>query len=340
MAGEVLPTGYGELLENLKSRIRTARVQAALAVNRELVLLYWDIGRSILERQQQEGWGAKVIERLADDLRREFPDMKGLSRANLFYMRAFAEAYPDREFVQQVAGQLPWFHNVTVLTKVKDPSERKWYLRACVEHGWSRAVLLHQIESKLYERQGKAITNFERTLPAPQSDLARSLLKDPYVFDFLSLGPEVQERDLERALLNHLRDFLLELGKGFAFVGKQYRLDVGGEEFSIDLLFYQLRLRCFVVIDLKIGEFKPEYAGKMNFYLSAVDDLLRHPDDRPSIGLILCKRQNRLVAEYAFRDMNKPMGVATYRLTEALPADLQEHLPSIEELQKELGYGG
>ncbi|QUV92474.1 YhcG family protein [Chloracidobacterium aggregatum] len=340
MAGEVLPTGYDELLENFKSRIRTARVQAALSVNRELVLLYWHIGKEILQKQEQEGWGTKVIDRLARDLAREFPEMKGFSPRNLKYMRAFAEAWPDEQIVQDVLAQITWYHNITLLEKVKDPPERLWYVEQTIEHGWSRNVLLHQIESKLYERQGKAITNFEQTLPAPQSDLARSLLKDPYVFDFLSLGPEVQERDLERALLNHLRDFLLELGKGFAFVGKQYRLDVGGEEFSIDLLFYQLRLRCFVVIDLKIGEFKPEYAGKMNFYLSAVDDLLRHPDDRPSIGLILCKRQNRLVAEYAFRDMNKPMGVATYRLTEALPADLQEHLPSIEELQKELGYGG
>jgi predicted nuclease of restriction endonuclease-like (RecB) superfamily len=335
-----LPAGYAELLESLKARIREAQVRAALSVNRELVLLYWHIGREILQRQEREGWGAKVIDRLARDLRREFPDMKGFSPRNLKYMRAFAEAWPDEQIVQQAAAQIPWFHNVVLLEKVKDHAARLWYAQQTIEHGWSRNVLVHQIESKLYQRQGKAITNFERTLPTPQSDLARSLIKDPYVFDFLSLGPGAQERDLERALLNHVRDFLLELGKGFAFVGSQYRLDVGGEEFYIDLLFYQLRLRCFVVIDLKIGEFKPEYAGKMNFYLSAVDDLLRHSEDRPSIGLILCKSQNRLVAEYALRDVSKPMGVATYRLTEALPADLQENLPSIEELKKELGYGG
>jgi predicted nuclease of restriction endonuclease-like (RecB) superfamily len=335
-----LPAGYAELLESLKARIREAQVRAALSVNRELVLLYWHIGREILQRQEREGWGAKVIDRLARDLRREFPDMKGFSPRNLKYMRAFAEAWPDEQIVQQAAAQIPWFHNVVLLEKVKDHAARLWYAQQTIEHGWSRNVLVHQIESKLYQRQGKAITNFERTLPAPQSDLARSLIKDPYVFDFLSLGPGAQERDLERALLNHVRDFLLELGKGFAFVGSQYRLDVGGEEFYIDLLFYQLRLRCFVVIDLKIGEFKPEYAGKMNFYLSAVDDLLRHSEDRPSIGLILCKSQNRLVAEYALRDVSKPMGIATYRLTEALPADLQENLPSIEELKKELGYGG
>jgi predicted nuclease of restriction endonuclease-like (RecB) superfamily len=335
-----LPAGYAELLESLKARIREAQVRAALSVNRELVLLYWHIGREILQRQEREGWGAKVIDRLARDLRREFPDMKGFSPRNLKYMRAFAEAWSDEQIVQEALAQITWYHNITLLEKVKEPAERLWYVQQTLEHGWSRNVLVHQIESKLYQRQGKAITNFERTLPAPQSDLARSLIKDPYVFDFLSLGPGAQERDLERALLNHVRDFLLELGKGFAFVGSQYRLDVGGEEFYIDLLFYQLRLRCFVVIDLKIGEFKPEYAGKMNFYLSAVDDLLRHPEDRPSIGLILCKSQNRLVAEYALRDVSKPMGVATYRLTEALPADLQENLPSIEELKKELGYGG
>ncbi len=333
-----LPAGYAELLESLKARIRQAQVRAALSVNRELVLLYWHIGREILQRQRQEGWGAKVIDRLAMDLGREFPEMKGFSPRNLKYMRAFAEAWPDEQIVQEALAQITWYHNITLLEKVKDPAERLWYVRQTIEHGWSRNVLVHQIESKLYQRLGKAITNFERTLPAPQSDLARSLIKDPYVFDFLTLGPEAQERDLERALLNHLRDFLLELGKGFAFVGSQYRLEVGGEEFYIDLLFYHLRLRCFVVIDLKIGEFKPEYAGKMNFYLSAADDLLRHPEDRPSIGLILCKSQNRLVAEYALRDVSKPMGVATYRLTEALPADLQENLPSIEELKKELGY--
>jgi len=336
MAGEVLPTGYAELLENLKSRIRTARVQAALAVNRELVLLYWDIGRSILERQEQEGWGAKVIERLADDLRREFPDMQGLSRRNLLYMRAFAEAYPDGEFVQQVAAQLPWFHNVMVLTKVKDPSEREWYLRACVEHGWSRAVLLHQIESDLYHRQGKALSNFARTLPAPQSELAQQLLKDPYNFDFLSTHDALLERDLHRKLVEHLRDFMVELGVGFAFVGSEVHLEVGGEDFYLDLLFYHLKLRCFVVVELKTTEFKPEYAGKLNFYLSAVDDLLRHPQDNPTVGILLCKERNRVVVEYALRDVSKPLGVAEYRLAQTLPAELRSALPSVEELEAEL----
>jgi len=336
-AAAPLPAGYVELLEDLKRRIREARVRAALSVNRELVLLYWHIGREILKRQKQEGWGAKVIDRLARDLRREFPDMKGLSRANLFYMRAFAEAYPDEQFVQQLAGQLPWWHNVVIFTKIKDPALREWYIRACIEHGWSRAVLIAQIETRLHERQGKAVTNFERTLPAPASELARDILKDPYNFDFLGLHDKAVERDLERALLQHLRDFMLELGTGFAFVGSQYHLEVGGEDFYIDLLFYHLKLRCFVVIDLKMREFRPEDAGKMNFYLSAVDDLLRHPEDRPSIGLILCKTKNRLVVEYSLRDMNKPIGAATYQLTRTLPADLQESLPSVEELEAELG---
>jgi len=335
-----LPTGYPELLESLKARIRQAQVRAALSVNRELVLLYWQIGREILQLQEQEGWGAKVIDRLAQDLRREFPEMKGLSRANLFYMRAFAEAWPDEPIVQQLVGQIPWGHHCVLLDKVKSRDERLWYVQQTLEYGWSRNVLVHQIETSLYQRQGKAITNFQRTLPAPQSDLAHSLLKDPYVFDFLSLGPEAQERDLEHALIGRLRDFLLELGKGFALVGSQYHLEVGGEDFYLDLLFYQLRLRCYVVIELKIGEFRPEDTGKMNFYLSAVDDILRHPEDRPSIGLILCKSQNRVIAEYALRDVSKPMGVATYRMTTALPAELQESLPSIEELEKELGYGG
>jgi predicted nuclease of restriction endonuclease-like (RecB) superfamily len=328
--------GYGELLEELKTRIRTAQVKAALAVNRELVLLYWQIGREILARQREAGWGAKVIERLSADLRREFPEMTGFSPRNLKYMRAFAEAYPDEPFVQQPVALIPWGHNVVLLDKVKDAGEREWYARQTVEHGWSRNVLVHQIESGLYRRQGRAVTNFERTLPAPQSDLARELIKDPYHFDFFELGEEAQERDLERALLAHLRDFLLELGVGFAFVGSQYHLEVGGQDFYLDLLFYHVRLRCHVVIELKIGAFRPEDSGKMNFYLSAVDAQLRHPDDQPSIGLILCKERNRVVVEYALRGVEKPIGVSEYRLSERLPEQLRGSLPSAEELEREL----
>ncbi|MCO5244004.1 MAG: PDDEXK nuclease domain-containing protein [Anaerolineae bacterium] len=332
--------GYVELLEQLKTRIRSARLQAILAVNRDLIQLYWEIGRTILERQEREGWGAKVIERLAADLRHEFPDMRGLSRANLFYMRAFAGAYQDEQFVQQAAGQLPWYHNVVIFTRLKDPELREWYIRACLEHGWSRAVLEAQIETSLHERQGKAITNFARTLPAPASELAQQLLKDPYNFDFLTLHDEAVERDLERGLLDHLQGFMLELGAGFAFVGSQHRLDVGGEDFYIDLLFYHLKLRCYVVVDLKMGAFKPEYAGKLNFYCSAVDDLLGHAQDNPTIGILLCKSKNNVIVEYALRDVAKPLGVAEYRLAQVLPEYLKGSLPTVEQLETELRAGG
>lgn len=336
---EVQTTSYESFLRDLKARIHSVQTRAALAVNRELVLLYWEIGRDILDRQQREGWGAKVIERLAQDLKREFPEMKGFSARNLKYMRAFAEAWPDGEFVQQVVAQLPWGHNVRLLDRVKEPQERKWYAGKVIEHGWSRPVLVHQIESRLYHRQGKAVTNFQVTLPPVQSDLAHEMLKDPYVFDFLSIGEEAHERDLERELVKHITNFLLELGAGFSFVGKQFHLEVGGEDFYLDLLFYHLKLRCYVVIELKTGPFRPEYAGKLNFYLSAVDDMLRHESDAPSIGLILCKDKNRLIAEYALRDISKPVGVSEYRLVEAIPEELKGSLPTIEELEAELAGG-
>jgi predicted nuclease of restriction endonuclease-like (RecB) superfamily len=326
---------YVSLLAAVKERIRAARLKAAVAVNQELIFLYWSIGRDILDRQAIEGWGARVIDRLAEDLRRDFPDMTGLSPRNLKYMRAFAEAFPDREIVQQVVARLPWGHNVRLVEAVKDPAERLWYARQAIEHGWSRNVLVHQIESDLYRRQGKALTNFARTLPAPQSDLARDLLKDPYSFDFLALGPEMSERELERGLLEHLRSLILELGKGFAFVGSQYHLEVGGQDYYLDLLFYHLRLRCFVVVELKIEEFRPEFAGKMNFYLSAVDDRLRHDTDAPTIGIILCKGKNEMIVEYALRDSTKPMGVAEYRISSALPEPLQAELPTVAEFARE-----
>lgn len=337
------PAGYAELVSGLKERIRSAQVRAGLAVNRELILLYWEIGHRILEQQNAQGWGAKVVERLAQDLRHAFPEMKGLSRANLLYMRAFAEAYPDTSFVQQVVGQIPWGHNVRILDHIKDAAEREWYIRQTIQHGWSRNVLVHQMESGLYKRQGKAVSNFDRTLPTPQSELAGQILKDPYIFDFLSIGEEAKERDVEKALLEQIRAFLLELGVGFSFVGSQHHLEVGGEDFYIDLLFYHLRLRCFVVIELKVGDFKPEYAGKMNFYLAAVDDLLRHKDDQPSIGIILCKAKNKVIVEYALRDARKPIGVSGYKLTETLPKNLKKELPSLEDLEtslKEPGHGG
>lgn len=327
---------YASLLHGLKRRIRAARLGAALSVNRELVMLYWSIGRDILTRQKQQGWGSKVIDRLAADLRKAFPEMTGFSPRNLKYMRTFAEAWPEEQFVQQAAAQIPWFHNCVLLDHVKRPQEREWYIHQTIEYGWSRNVLVHQIESGLYRRQGKALTNFAQALPAPQSELAQQIIKDPYNFDFLSLGKEAQEHELERGLIEHIRDFLLELGVGFAFVGSQYPLEVGGNEFRIDLLFYHLALRCYIVLDLKMEDFKPEFTGKMNFYLSAVDDLLRHPIDQPTIGIILCKSKNRTVAEYALRDLNKPVGVSQYSLTASLPKQLQGSLPSAEELATEL----
>lgn len=339
MTTELITEDYAEFLRELKERIRNAQVRAALNVNRELVLLYWQIGREILARQGAAGWGTKVIERLSHDLRLAFPEMKGFSPRNLVYMQTFARAYPDEQFTQQVAAQIPWFHNCVLLDKVTDPAMREWYIRETIQNGWSRNVLVHQIESRLFERQGKAVTNFAQTLPSPQSELAQQILKDPYNFDFLSLDKEAHERDLERGLVDHVRQFLLELGAGFAFVGSQYHLEVGGQDFYIDLLFYHLHLRCFVVIDLKMTAFQPEDAGKMNFYLSAADDLLRHSADQPTIGVILCKTQNKVVAEYALRDMSKPIGVSVYQLTEALPENLQGQLPTVEALEAELnGY--
>ena len=336
-AGAALPVGYASFLDGLKARIRAAQVKAALAVNAELVLLYWRVGRDILARQEQKGWGARVIDRLSADLHAAFPEMTGFSPRNLRYMRAFAEAWPDEEIVQQAVARLPWGHNVRLLDRIESRDKRLWYARQAIEHGWSRAVLEAQIETGLHRRAGKALTNFKATLAPPHSDLAQQTLKDPYVFDFLTLGPDAQERDLERGLLEHVRDFLLELGVGFAFVGSQVHLEVGGEDFYIDLLFFHLQLRCFVVIELKTGEFKPEYAGKMNFYLSAVDAQLRREADQPSIGLVLCKEKNKVVVEYALRDTKKPIGVSAYRLLEKLPATLKGSLPTVEELEAELG---
>jgi predicted nuclease of restriction endonuclease-like (RecB) superfamily len=333
-----LPAGYAELLERLKERIRSAQVQAVVAVNRELLLLYWDIGREILHRQRQEGWGAKVIDRLGDELRRAFPAIKGLSTRNIKYMRAFAEAYPDAAFVQQAAAQIPWFHNCVILEKVKEPATREWYVRKAIENGWSRNVLAIQIDSRLHARQGKAVTNFERTLPKPQSDLAREMLKDPYQLDFLHLREDALERVLEDELVAHITRFLLELGQGFAFVGRQVPVEVGDEEYFIDLLFYHTRLHCFIVLDLKARDFRPADAGQLNFYLSAVDDLMRTPGDGPTVGLILCRRKNHFTAEYALRDIAKPIGVAGFelRLVESLPKDLEGKLPSIQRLEEEL----
>lgn len=271
----IITNEYAEFIEALKTDIRQSQIKAALAVNHELVLLYWRIGNGILAKQKELGWGAKVIEQISRDLRLTFPSIKGFSRTNLLYMRLFAESYPNLQIVQQVVGQIPWGHIVRILDKVKDRIEREFYIRKTIENGWSRNILEIQIETGLYLRQGKAVTNFELTMPKPESDLANQLLKSPYNFDFLGLTDEALERDIEAAVMRHIRDYLLELGVGFAFVGSQYRLEVGGEEFFIDQLFYHLKLRCYFVLELKAGKFKPEYLGKLNFYLSAIDDLLR-----------------------------------------------------------------
>ena len=331
-----LPTDYAPWLATLKTRIHAAQQRASLAVNRELVSLYWQIGRDILERQRNEGWGAKIIERLAQDLRSAFPNIKGFSPRNLKYMRAFAEAWPDAEFVQQSAAQLPWFHLCTLIDKVKTPDARNWYLAKAINHNWSRNILVMQIESRLLERSGQAVTNFPASLPKPQSDLARESLKDPYRFDFLGLTDDAQERDIEHALVKHVTEFLLELGAGFAFVGRQVLLDVGGEEFIIDLLFYHLKLRCYVVIELKGGKFKPEHLGQLGFYLTAVDRQVKSEHDNPTIGLLLCKSKNKIVAEYALGDKSQPMGIAEFKLLDSLPAELQTSLPSIEAIEQAL----
>jgi predicted nuclease of restriction endonuclease-like (RecB) superfamily len=334
------PEGYGDWLADLKGRIHNAQQRATLAVNRELVLLYWQIGNDILTRQAQQGWGAKVIERLAHDLRAAFPEMKGFSPRNLKYMRAFAEAWPDALFVQEVLAQLPWYHQLALLDKLPGPQTRRWYAAKAIEHNWSRNILVMQIETRLLDRSGKAVTNFTANLPSPQSDLARESLKDPYRFDFLGLTDKAQEREVEHALVKHVTEFLLELGAGFAFVGRQVLLDVGGDEFFIDLLFYHLKLRCYVVIELKGGKFKPEHLGQLGFYMTAMDRQVKSEHDNPTIGLLLCKSKNKIVAEYALGDKTQPMGIAEYKLLESLPAELQTSLPSIEQLERELAGDG
>ena len=331
-----LPMTYSGLLNELKGRIQAAQTRAALAVNAELVRLYWEIGRTILLRQETEGWGTKVVDRLAGDLKEAFPTMKGFSSSNLKYMRFFAERCPEFRIGQQPADQLPWFHLVTLLTKVDVDTEREWLASQAAQQAWSRATLQAHIKNRLFERQGQAVTNFDARLPATQAALAQESLKDPYLFDFLGLGDEALERDIESALVRHITRFLLELGAGFAFVGRQYRLEVGGEEFFIDLLFYHTRLKCYVVVELKATAFRPEHAGQLNFYLSAVDAQMKSPEDHPTIGLLLCKTKNRIVAEYALSGIEKPLGVAEYQLLRALPEPLDVTLPTIEAIEEEL----
>ncbi|TAK37096.1 MAG: DUF1016 domain-containing protein [Saprospiraceae bacterium] len=327
---------YIQLLSDVKEKIRQAQVKAVIAVNQEMLLLYWEIGKAILAKQDAEGWGAKVADQLSLDLKREFPGMKGFSKRNLLYMRQFAETYPDFEIVQEPLAQISWYHNITLLQKCSSQKERLWYAAQAMENGWSRNVMAFQIETKLYDRQGKAISNFSTTLPEPDSDLAQQALKDPYIFDFLTLSKKAKEKDLEEQLVRHITSFLLELGAGFAFVGSQYPLPIEGEDYRIDLLFYHLKLRRYIAIDLKIRKFKPGDAGKMNFYLSALDDLVKDETDHSSIGIILCKDKKNVLVEYALKDLSKPIGVSGYRLTDAIPEDLKSSLPSIEDFEREL----
>ncbi|MBF0283829.1 MAG: DUF1016 family protein [Magnetococcales bacterium] len=353
---------YGALLGEVKSRIRQAQHRATLAMNAELVRLYWDIGRLVVLRQDQQGWGVGVIPRLSRDLRNEMPEIKGFSQRNMGYMVRFAREYGDPEapmpILQQAVAKLapsstltnggkpdpwmlglPWGHNILLMEKLPDRESRLWYARQVIEQGWGRETLAAMIRSQTHLRQGAAVTNFAARLPAPQSELAGELLKDPYLFDFLTLEEPFHERELETGLVRHLEKFLLELGQGFAFVGRQYPISVGEEDYYLDLLFYHLKLRCFVVVELKRGRFKPEYVGKVNFYCAVVDDLLRHAEDQPTIGLILCQTKDRILAEYALRNIHKPIGVADYELTRALPSGLASCLPSIEQIETELQSG-
>jgi len=360
-------THYAGLLGNIKTRIRRAQIKATLSANAEMILMYWDIGRMIAERQQREGWGTGVLRRLASDLKSELAEVKGFSERNIKLMTQFWREYPDlmtigqrpvaqlesevseplkgpqpvaqtgpAASIQRLVTSMSWAHNILLIQKVKELQTRLWYMEQTIQNGWSRDTLGQMIKNSAHKRQGEAVTNFQKSLPSPQSDLARQLLKDPYIFDFLTIEEPFHERELETGLVRHLERFLLELGQGFAFVGRQYHLEVSDKDFYIDLLFYHLGLRCFVVIELKKGDFKPEYAGKMNFYCSVVDDKLQHETDQPTIGLILCQTKDRILAEYALRDINKPIGVSDYELTRALPERLQSALPTIEEIEAEL----
>lgn len=336
----LIPNEYRIFFQEIKEKISASQVKAAIAVNRELITLYWEIGSRVHLKQMSEGWGAKTIEKLAKDLKSTFPNMQGFSITNLKYMVQFAKVYQDFSISQQVVGQIPWGHNILLLQRLKTIEERLWYAQKTLENGWSRNVLLHWLESNLHKREGKAITNFQATLPSPQSELAHQTLKDPYCFDFLALKDSHNEQELESGLLDHVQKFLLELGAGFSFVGRQIHLEVGDQDFYIDLLFYHYKLRCFIVVDLKATEFKPEFAGKMNFYLSAVDDKMKQVEDKPTIGLLLCKGKNKVIAEYALRDINKPIGISQYeaKILESLPEEFKGSLPSVEEIEQELEY--
>lgn len=326
---------YFETIESIKNEIKSAQYKAAVSVNRELIMLYYNIGKVI---NAHKTWGSKFIDNLAADIKLSFPNTTGYSARNLKYMAKFAAMFEDAEIVQAVLAQLTWYHNMALMDKTQDTEQYVWYAQETIKNGWSRNVLVHQIESGLYERQAIAekISNFENRLASPQSELAVQTMKDPYIFDFIPFKEDMVERDIEQALVKDITKLLLELGTGFAFLGNQYHLNVGGDDFYVDLLFYNLNLRCYIVIELKTGEFKPEYAGQLNFYLSTVDGMLKKDDDNSSIGLLLCKSKNALVAEYALKDMSKPIGVSEYKITNSLPEGLSRQLPSVEDIQKRI----
>ena len=332
-----LPGDYVKVLNDIKKRIVQTRLRTVLSANSHMVLLYWDIGKVILQRQQKEGWGAKTIDRLSWDLHESFPDMSGFSPRNLKYMRAFASAWPDSKIVQRTVAQLPWRSNLALLDMLSDVQTRLWYAQKTIENGWSREVLALQIESNLHKRQGKTLNNFKKTLPPSDSDMAAQIFKDPYLFDFAGTADPRREREIEQSLVSHIQQFLLELGAGFAFIGRQVHLEVGGNDYYIDLLFYHVKLHCYVVIELKAVPFDSAFVGQLNLYLSAVDDLLRQGEDKPTIGLLLCKSKNELVVEYALRDFNKPIGVAGWetKIVNALPKKFDGILPTVTEIEAE-----
>lgn len=323
---------YKKIFENIKDEILKSQYKAMQVVNKELIYMYWHIGKIILENSE---WGNKFIDNLSIDLKLEFPNITGFSVRNLKYMRKLAEDYPNFEFVQEVLAQITWYHNIILMDKIKDIETRKWYIAEAVKNGWSSNMLKMQIDSKLFERQALApkATNFPSTLSNIQSDLALQTIKDPYLFDFISLKGKVKESEIENAMINRIKDVLIELGNGFAFVGNQYKLTVGEKDYFIDLLFYHLKLKCYIVVELKAREFEPTDAGQLNFYLSAVDDLVKDESDNPSIGLLLCKTKDKFTAEYALKDINKPIGVSEYKLLEDIPAYLQSQLPKAEDIE-------
>ena len=346
MTSDMEPQGthYRQWLGEVKSRFKQVQLKAAVAVNTALLQFYWELGADIATQQKQAVWGSGFLTQLSADLMREFPEMKGFSKRNLELIRQWHQFWQVQgtSIAQQPVSQIlaiPWGHNLAIIAKCKNRDEAVYYVHSTAQHGWSRSVLVHQIESGLWQREGKAVSNFAQTLPAVQSDLAAQVLKDPYVFDFLSLTPEHTERELESSLIAHITQFLLELGAGFAYIGRQVPLQVGERDFFLDLLFYHTRLHCYVVVELKTVDFEPEFAGKLNFYLKAVDEQLRREGDEPTIGLLLCKSKDRLVAEYALSDIHKPMGLSTYTLSHTLPEALRGKLPSIAQLERELGLG-